>query len=125
VISSVGPFVAGGSQTVEITGTCFGSGNTSSGADTAYFRVSDLTSGWNACWTNDPGTDSVTCNVSSWSDNEITFSGYTGDYGLDNVWVVNNGDSLEVQVWNPQSGDGPATCDVVAGSGTTTDCSAG
>jgi hypothetical protein len=117
-IDSVGPFAATATQTVEILGSCFGAGNTSSGADTAYFRISDLTAGWNACWTGDPGTDSVTCNVSSWTNNEITFSGYTGDYG-DGSWVVNSGDTIEIQVWNPQSGAGPAIYEVVAGDGCT------
>jgi hypothetical protein len=112
-IDSVGPFEATASQTVQITGSCFGTGNTSSGADTDYFRISDLTSGWNACWTGDPGTDAVTCNVSSWTNNEITFSGYTGDYG-NGSWVVNSGDLIEIQVWNPQSGKGPATYEVTA-----------
>ena len=120
-IASVGAFVANASQTVDITGNCFGTGNTSSAADTAYFRISDLTTGWNACWTNDPGTDSVTCNLSSWTAQEITFSGYAGDYGAGS-WAVANGDHLKIQVWNPQSGKGPATCQVVAGSGANNDC---
>jgi hypothetical protein len=115
----VGPFGATASQTVQITGSCFGTGNTSSGADTGYLRISDLTAGWNACWTGDPGTDLVTCNVSSWTDTAITFSGYTGDYG-DGSWVVSNGDLIEIQVWNPQSGRGPATFEVTASGGT--DC---
>jgi hypothetical protein len=116
MINTVGPFEATATQTVEITGSCFGTGNTSSGADTAYFRISDLTAGWNACWTGDPGTDAVTCNVSSWTNNEITFSGYTGDYG-NGSWVVNSGDQIEIQVWNPQSGKGPATYEVTASGG--------
>jgi eukaryotic-like serine/threonine-protein kinase len=120
-IASVGAFVANASQTVDITGNCFGTGNISSAADTAYFRISDLTTGWNACWTNDPGTDSVTCNLSSWTAQEITFSGYAGDYGAGS-WAVANGDRLKIQVWNPQSGKGPATCQVVAGSGANNDC---
>jgi hypothetical protein len=118
----VGAFEAGATQTVEISGSCFGTGNTTSGADTAYFRISDLTAGWNACWTNDPGTDSVTCDISSWTDQEITFSGYAGAYGEGN-WVVAEGDDIEIQVWNPQSGDGPAICQVVAGSGAPANCS--
>ena len=93
-----------------------------SGADTAYLRISDLTAGWNACWTGDPGTDSVTCDISSWTDREITFGGYTGGYGQGN-WVVTEGDEIEVQVWNPQSGKGPAICQVVAGSGVPAHCS--
>jgi hypothetical protein len=120
----VGAFEADSTQTVEISGSCFGAGNTSSAADTAYFRISDLTAGWNACWTEDPGTDLVTCDISSWTDHQITFSGYTGDYGQFG-WVVTQGDDIEIQVWNPQSGDGPAICKVVAGSGAPANCSGG
>ena len=124
-IATVGAFQANtATQTVEIGGSCFGTGNTSSGADTAYFRISDLTAGWNACWTNDPGTDLVTCDVSSWTNQEITFSGYTGDYGQSG-YVVTEGDDIEVQVWNPQSGNGPAICQIVAGSGAPANCSGG
>ena len=112
-INAVGPFQATATQTVEITGSCFGSGNTTSGADTAYFRISDLTAGWNACWTGDPNTDQITCDISSWTNQKITFSGYTGNYG--GSWVITKGDDIEVQVWNPQSGKGPATYEVVAG----------
>jgi eukaryotic-like serine/threonine-protein kinase len=121
-ITAVGAFAATGTQTVQISGSCFGAGNTSSGADTAYLRITDQTAGWNACWTNDPGTDSVTCDISSRSSNEITFGGFTGDYGQ-GAWVVTQGDDIEVQVWNPQSGQGPAVCQVVAGSGEAAHCS--
>jgi eukaryotic-like serine/threonine-protein kinase len=121
-IATVGAFEANATQTVEISGSCFGAGNTTSGADTAYFRITDLTADWNACWTGDPGTDLVTCGISSWTDNEITFSGYTGDYGQYN-YVVTEGDEIEVQVWNPQSGKGPAICQIVAGSDVPADCS--
>jgi serine/threonine protein kinase len=119
-IASVSAFQATATQTVQITGNCFGTGNTSSAVDTAYFRISDLTKGWNACWTLDPDTDSVTCDISSWTAQGITFSGYTGDYG---AYTVDAGDQIKVQVWNPQSGKGPATCQVVAGSGANNDCS--
>ena len=114
-----GAFDVNATQTVEITGSCFGAGNTTSAADTPYFRISDLTAGWNACWTGDP--NDVTCDISSWTDNEITFSGYTSYYGQYG-WVVTDGQAIEVQVWNPQDGKGPATCQVVAGSGSTSNC---
>jgi serine/threonine-protein kinase len=122
-IATVGAFGASGSQAVQINGSCFGTGNTSSEADTAYFRITDRTTGWNACWTNDPGTDSITCDISSWTASEITFGGFTGGYGT-GTWVVSDGDDLEIQVWNPQSGEGPATCQVIVGSGEAADCSA-
>jgi hypothetical protein len=110
-----------GASTFEITGSCLGIGNTVSGADTGYFRIRDRTAGWNACWTGDPGTDVVTCKVSSWTNTGITFSGFTGGYGH-NGWVITNGDHIQVEIWNPQSGKGPATCTGIAGRGAPTTC---
>jgi serine/threonine protein kinase len=120
-LSTVGAFEAAAAQTVEIDGCGFGTGNTTSGADSAYFRVSDLTAGWNACSTRDPGTDSVTCDLSSWTNGTIIFSGFAGDYGQ-YTWTVAKGDKIEIQVWNPQSGKGPKTCEVVAGGSGSTAC---
>ena len=119
-IATVGAFEAAGTQTVYITGSCFGTGNTSSAADTTYFEITDLTQGWSACWTDGPG-DLVTCNIFSWTGSEISFSGFAGYYGQSG-WVVSNGDDIEVKVWNAQSGKGPATCQVVVGSGSPTSC---
>ena len=119
-IATVGAFEAAGTQTVYVTGSCFGTGNTSSAADTEYFEITDVTTGWSACWTNGPG-DLVTCNIFSWTNGEISFGGFAGDYGQGG-WVVSNGDHLEVKVWNAQSGNGPATCQVVVGSGSVTNC---
>jgi Protein kinase domain len=120
-LNTVGPFEATAAQTVEITGCGFGTGNTTSAADSAYFRISDLTGGWNACSTRDPGTDSVTCGISSWTNTTIIFTGFAGSYGQ-YTWAVGKDDKLEVQVWNPQSGKGPATCEVVAGNSGSTGC---
>lgn len=120
-INAVGPFEATATMKLEITGGCFGTGNTVSGTDTAYFRISDVTAGWNACWTGDPGTDLVTCKVSSWTNTTIIFSGFADNYGK-NRWVIAKGDHIKIQVWNPQSAKGPATCVVIAGSGASTNC---
>jgi hypothetical protein len=119
-IATVGAFEAAGTQTVYITGSCFGTGNTSSAVDTEYFEITDVTKGWSACWTDGPG-DLVTCNIFSWTASEISFSGFASDYGQGG-WVVSNGDDIEVKVWNAQSGNGPATCQVVVGSGSLTNC---
>jgi hypothetical protein len=119
-IATVGAFEAAGTQTVYVTGSCFGTGNTSSAADTAYFEITDRTQGWSGCWTDGPG-DLVTCNIFSWTNSEISFSGFAGYYGQGG-WVVSNGDDIEVKVWNAQSGKGPATCQLVVGSGSLTNC---
>jgi hypothetical protein len=120
-INTVGPVASANYTAVEVTGSCFGTGNTASRADTDYFRISDLTAGWNACWTGDPGTDQVTCNILTWNNTTIVFDGFTGGYGQ-NGWVISNGDRVKFQVWNPQSGKGPASCEVIVGSGATTHC---
>jgi len=112
-INAVGPFEPTATQTVEITGSCFGIGNATSGTDTAYFHISDLTAGWNACWTGDPNTDFITCGLLSWTNQKITFSGFSGDYGQSG-YVITDGDHIKIQVWNPKSGKGPATYEVVA-----------
>jgi hypothetical protein len=120
-INTAGPFKAKATATLKITGSCFGTRKTVSGADTAYFRISDLTAGWNACWTGDPGTDLVTCKISSWANTTIIFSGFTSNYG-NNGWIITSGDHMEIQVWNPQSGKGPASCKVIAGGSAPAKC---
>lgn len=45
--------------------------------------------------------------VESWTDTEIVISGFSGDYGL-HGWKLTAGDDLEIGVWNPQTGVGPA-----------------
>ena len=112
-INAAGPFGPAATQTVEITGSCFGVGNTASGNDTAYFRISDLTAGWNACWTGDPNTDFITCGILSWTNQKITFNGFSGLYGQSGN-VIADGDHIKIQVWNSQSDEGPATYEVVA-----------
>ena len=45
--------------------------------------------------------------VESWKDDEIVISGFSGDYGK-NGWKLTEGDELEIAIWNPQNGVGPA-----------------
>jgi hypothetical protein len=120
-------------QSVTITGRCFGTGNAFSNEDNAYFAIIDNTypartypagaTSWDACSNIIAfvGTDAVTCDVSSWTNTSITFSGFEGNYG-ENNWIVHSGDSLVVSVWNPQTKKGPATCSVRAGAPGPTQC---
>jgi len=48
----------------------------------------------------------------SWTNQKITFSGFSGNYGQGGY--ITDGDHIKIQVWNPQSGKGPATYKVVA-----------
>ena len=131
VITSVSAFAAGQTPDVTIEGSCFGTGNAFSGSDNPYFMVVDNTypseaappgdPNWQGCSSigNGYGAAVVTCDVASWADTQITFSGYTGGYGS-NYWVVNPGDAMSIYVWNAQTGTGPAVCNVTAGGGRTT-----
>lgn len=96
-----------------IIGNCFGTATPWTAADRSYLRISDLglngalpNSIWNACWTGDPATDGVTCNVTEWIPNRIVVNGFTGAYGQG--YVVTSGEHLAFQVWNAQTGTGPA-----------------
>jgi hypothetical protein len=112
---------------VVIEGGCFGVNNIFSNADSPYFKITiDQSpqasfSEWHACYTDDFPADSVTCNVSSWTDTAITFSGFSGSYG-GSAWVVSPGDVLTIQVWNPQTRQGPGRCMVTSGTAGTTQC---
>jgi len=114
-ITSVTPEVAQyvGQGRVDIVGKCFGRANGFEGEDRSFFRISNLgtdatlaNSHWNACWTGDPGTDTVTCNVFGWTDTHIVFLGFAGDFG--GGYSIGVHDHLAFQVWNAQTGVGPA-----------------
>jgi hypothetical protein len=113
-------------QSVTITGTCLGNKKPFTDADTPYLRLSDSQS-WNACSTRDPGSDWVKCTVTSWTDTKIVLEGTTGTPTLKphnclppgtagpavepapcRVSPFKPGDGVQVQVWNPVSGAGPA-----------------
>jgi len=124
-ITSVSSFAAEQNPTVNITGSCFGTNNTFSNTDSQYFKITvnaSTSAEWHTCYTEDAPADSVTCTVSSWTDTSITFSGFYGEYGSSG-WVVNQGDHLTIQIWNPQTNQGPGVCTVIAGAGSTSQCS--
>jgi hypothetical protein len=111
VINSVSPILAQASQTITIMGTGFGSQQPYNGSST-YIQISDLTAGWNAGY----GGDSIWLNITSWIDTQITISGLTGSYGSSG-YALNSGDQAQVQVWNAQTGAGPATYKLTIGPG--------
>lgn len=99
---------------VDIRGTCFGTASRFIGEDRSYLRISDTGTGdsvannrWNACWTGDPGTDSITCDVDEWTDTHVRFIGFAGGYGAPG-WSVAANDNVAFQIWNAQTGAGPA-----------------
>jgi hypothetical protein len=96
-------------QKIVITGSGFGTMQAYNG-DSAYIRIRDKTGAWDAGHVSSSETDSVWLDVTQWSDSKIVITGFTNQYGQEN-WVLNQGDHLEVDVWNPQDGNGPATKD--------------
>jgi len=104
-------------QTITIAGKGFGVHEPYTG-DSDFIQASDLTKGWNAGWAKDPGEDKATLVVSSWTDTEIVLSGFAGAYGRDQN-VLSADDNLSFQVWNPQTGLGPATYRITVTAPTT------
>src|SRR5581483_3319299 len=92
---------------ITISGSGFGSMQPFNG-DSAYIRIRDKTGAWDAGHVSSSEVDSVWLDVTEWSDSKIVVTGFTNDYGEYN-WVLNKGDRIEVDVWNPQDGYGPAT----------------
>ena len=117
-ISSVSSFQASPSQSVEIEGSCFGTGATMNDSRNFYLQILDRSGShaWQACFLL--SNPSVYCTVSSWTDDEITLNGFDANYGGPNQ--LSAGDQLIVSVWNPQTLVGPATfqASVVGTSGT-------
>jgi len=111
-VESVSAVMSKQTQTITLTGSGFGTHEPYSG-DSDYIRISDLTKRWNAGWSKDPGSDKVTLIVSSWTDTSIVISGFDGAYG---AWgnSVSAGDTISFQLWNAQTGLGPATYSTVA-----------
>lgn len=105
-ITSVSTVLPKQSQPITVSGNGFGEMAAYTG-NSDYIRVSDLTKGWNAGWTKDPGTDKVTLMIKSWTDTAIVIDGFGGDYG--NGWnAISPGDQLEFRVWNAHTDYGPS-----------------
>jgi serine/threonine protein kinase len=95
-------------RTIKIRGSGFGTLDPYEG-NSAFIRISNITGGWNAGSTRDSPSDYINLNITLWTTTEITISSFTGSYGNGN-WKFNNGDLVMVQIWNAQTGVGPATC---------------
>ena len=73
---------------------------------------------WNGCSSLVDGingfqANGVTCTVDKWTNSQVTFSSYGGLYGQG--YTVAYGDQLVVQIWDPQTGVGPADLYLLAG----------
>jgi len=107
-------------QTIVITGSGFGSHKPYTG-DTVYISFEDVTASpdWQAGYS--PYNDTVTLIVQEWEDSKIVLGGFSGAWGQFN-YILTIGDSAQIEVWNAQTGAGPAeiTTTITAEATTTT-----
>ena len=106
-------------QTIVITGSGFGTHAPYTG-DTNYISLTDETAspGWQAGYA--PYNDTVTLIVQRWTDTQIVLGGFSGGWGEFN-WILTVGDSEQIEVWNAQTGAGPAQIyTTIVGETTTT-----
>jgi hypothetical protein len=106
-ISSVSPILAQANQRIVIDGAGFGLYTGYKNTNSPFIAIRDKTAGWSAGRIIPQNSDDVTVDVASWIDSEIVVSGFSGDYGK-GTWKLAAGDKIEIAVWNPQSGTGPA-----------------
>ena len=101
-ITSVNKLQPQALQNIKIKGTGFGKQAPYNG-NTLFIEITDTTTGWSAGY----GYDAVNLDVTKWTNTEIDIDAFTGAYGQSG-WVLLSGDAIQVQVWNPASGKGPA-----------------
>jgi hypothetical protein len=74
--------------------------------DSPYIMVTDVTRNWNAGHDG----DWVTINVAEWTDSRINVNGFGSAYGRG--WSCETGDTVRLQVWNPETKKGPASATI-------------
>ena len=110
-ITTVGRIYPQQTQSIVIVGQGFGTQNAFNGTS-AFLRIHDNTGNWDLGWSGDNDPNPVNVNVKLWNDTLILISGLTGAYGM-NGRSLNPGDNLTISAWNPQTGIGPATTNVI------------
>jgi len=115
-ITSISPLTVRANQTIIIKGQGFGTHSPSAGETTQFLLISDETAKWTAGRAGQ-NADSVWLNVSRWTDTEIEVTGFAGAYGSDNR-KLNAGDQIKFEVWNAQTGAGPAVMNAEIGDET-------
>jgi DNA-binding winged helix-turn-helix (wHTH) protein len=107
-ISYVSPIIPQGKQRIVIRGRGFGLHVPYARTDSPFLAIRDKTADWAAGRIVPQNYDDVMLDVDSWTDQQIVVAGFSGRYGR-NGWKLVAGDRIEVAVWNPQTGTGPAT----------------
>jgi len=111
-ITSVSQISTLQNQTIVITGSGFGNQAPYSG-DSSYILLLDVTNdNWSAGYAgpcfDGACDDLVTLIVESWSDSSIVLGGFSGAWGS-NGWTLNRGDEVRIDIWDAESGNGPAS----------------
>jgi DNA-binding winged helix-turn-helix (wHTH) protein len=114
-IASVTPILPQPKQRIVIKGRGFGLHVPYHNTDSPYLAIRDQSSDWAAGRMIPQNSDEVMLDVESWTDTEIVLSGFSGDYGQ-RGWKLAPGDELEIAVWNPQTGAGPAKFPAIVAS---------
>jgi hypothetical protein len=105
-ITSVSKITTSQLQTITIKGSGFGTQAPYTG-DSNFIALTDLSKGkWQAGYSK--FDDTVTLIVNSWTNTQITLGGFSGAWGTHN-YTLAVGNSEKVQVWNAQTGAGPAS----------------
>jgi hypothetical protein len=103
-------------QTIYIRGSNLGEAQDYNG-DSVYISFQDVTGNWEAgydgCYFNGCTDNLTTLIVESWQNWGVVLGGFLG------AWPVvggtfRKGDTIQLCVWNPQSGDGPACINTTA-----------
>jgi hypothetical protein len=102
--ASVTAIVPDGRQRIVIRGRGFGLHVPYARTDSPYLAIRDKSRDWAAGRLVPENWDHVMLDVERWTED---VSGFSGEYG-EKGWKLNAGDELEIAVWNPQSGVGPA-----------------
>jgi hypothetical protein len=117
-ITTVSKVTTAQHQTITITGTGFGTHKAYTG-DTKYIAFNQNTKPitWQAGYSG--FNDTVTLIVNSWTATKITLGGFAGGWGT-NGWTLAKNDKVDIEVWNAQSDDGPATSKTITVSAAST-----
>lgn len=107
VITFVSPLLARSNQPIVIRGNGLGSYTNFTAIDSPFLAIRDQTAHWAAGRIMGRNWDKITLTVTRWLNSEIDVTSFDGPYGQ-NGWKLNPGDEIEVAVWNPQTGAGPA-----------------
>ncbi|MDD5125025.1 hypothetical protein [Methylovulum sp.] len=118
IISSISPILSQANQSIVIEGSGFGTLSPYNG-NSDYILITDRTANWSAGYL--PAQDVVKLNVTSWTDTQITLSGFIGSYG-NNGWVLTDGDTVSVKVWNAQTKTVAAVCSRIVNDTQTMSC---